>query len=389
MARNIVKALDIGTQNIKAVTAEIQPAGETLRILGAAMVPTEGVRRGAVLHPESLVPKVKEAVREVERSSGIPFKNPYLSFGSWALGFQRSRSRVSVSTGSGEITSYDVDRALKQARPQRHAMLNKEILESYPLNFTIDSELNLKDPVGAKGENLEAEVLFVTALEKPLAALLGAAEEAGLAIEDVRPAPLAAARSLLPAKLAEVGAVAVDIGAETMSLAVFEENLPYSLAVFPLGSAHITNDLALGFQISIAEAERLKLSGVLPDDSAAARRKFQNVVEARLEDMFELVEGHLKKAGRAGLLPGGAILGGGGARIAGIVEHAKNNLKLPADLGKCQGLEASHKLRDPVWAVAVGLCLLVADEEKTPASPFKKPSVLRQKISSWFKSLIP
>lgn len=387
--RHIVKALDIGTQSIKAVVAEIPSGSETLKILGVSMVLTEGLRRGAVMRPESLVPKIKEAMREAERSSGIPFKNAYLAFGSSALGFQKARARVSVSTGSGEIASYDVERVLKQARPARQTFLNREILESYPLNFSVDSELNLKDPIGIKGESLEAEVLFVTALEKPLAELLGAAEEAGLAIDDVRPSPLAAARALLPRKLAEVGALALDIGAETMSLAVFEENSPLSLAVFPFGSAHITNDIALGFQLALPEAERAKLSNTPPDDSAAARKKFQNVVEARLEDMFELVQGHLKKVGRAGLLPGGVILGGGGARISEVAEFAKNSLKLPADLGKCQGLEVSHKLRDPIWAVAVGLCLLASDEDRGTTPPFKKPSVLGQKISSWFKSLIP
>ena len=186
-----------------------------------------------------------------------------------------------------------------------------------------------------------------------------------------------------------MGAVTADIGAETLSVAVIEENTPYSLAVFPIGSEHITMDIALGFQVSLPEAEKIKCTNALTDDSQQAKKKFASIVEARLEDMFELVEGHLKKVGRAGLLPGGIVIGGGGSRIPGIAELAKSILRLPADTGKCLDLEDNHKLKDPIWAAAIGVARLAFDEERFERVNLKKPSVISQKVTSWLRSLIP
>ena len=389
MARNIIKVLDIGSQSAKALAAEVRAGDPSLRILGAAMVLTDGLRRGEVSRRESLVPRIKEAMREAERSAGIPFREVYLAFGSAALGCQKIKSRLPVSTGSREITSGDRERVLAEARSKSRAGVNREVLENHTLSFRVDNEPCVKDPLGIQGESLEVEILTVTSFQKPLAEFIRAAEEAGLAIADIIPSPLAAARTLLEPRLAEVGGAALDIGAETTGLAIYEENLPFSLRVFPYGGNHVTHDIAIGFQIPISEAEKIKISGEAPGRTSAAQKKLASIIEARLEDLFELVESHLKKAGRSGLLPGGVFLGGGGARLANLEEFARANLKLPVQTGKCRGLEAESKLGDPLWSVAVGTALLAAEREKEPLAVFKKPSALAQKISSWFKSLIP
>src|SRR3989344_677708 len=329
MPRNIIHAIDIGSENIKAVCIEKRPDDSALRILGASLIASAGMRRGSVIKSDQLVPKIKEAASDLERISGIPLRHVFLTFGSPALGFQKARGRIAISRADGEIASHDLDRALKQARPTSQVLANREVLETFGLNYMVDSEISTKDAIGIKGENLEVEALFVTALRKPLGALIECVESAGLAVDDVITAPLASNRSLLTLKQRGVGAV-------------IEENPPYSLAVFPIGSEHITMDIALGFQVSLPEAEKIKCSGALPDDSQQAKKKFASIVEARLEDMFELVEVHLKKVGRAGLLPGGIVVGGGGSRIPGIAELAKSILRLPADAGKCLDLEDNH-----------------------------------------------
>jgi len=240
-----------------------------------------------------------------------------------------------------------------------------------------------------KGENLEAEVLFVTSLLKPLHEMVSVVEEAGVSVNDVIPAPLASARAILTPRQREAGALALDIGAETVDLAVMEENLPYSVAVFSLGGAHITNDIALGFQVDLDSAEEIKTTTKLPEENTKARNKFQHIVEARLEDMFELIENHLKKIGRQGLLPGGVVLAGGSAKIVGIDEFSKNILRLPSSKGRYVDLDTGHRLQDPVWATAVGAALLVLDKETGSAKSIKSTSILRQKISAWLRSLIP
>lgn len=389
MRRNIVHVLDIGSHTIKALSVERESRGALLRILGHALIPSEGVRRGQVIQSGPLIAKIKEAVREVRHSSGIPVRTVWLAFGSSALGFQKSRARIQISIASGEISPYDVTRVLQEARPQSQLLQNREILETFGLTYRIDSELSLKDPLGMRGESLEAEALFITALKKPLKEFLGVVEEAGLEIEDVIPGPLALGRALLSSHQREVGAAAIDIGADTLGVAIFEESLPYSLAVFPFGSSHITNDIALGFQVSLAEAERIKTTGRVGAETEGEKRKFLRIVEARLEDMFELVEAHLKKQGRAGLLPGGVTLSGGGTKLPGIVDFAKNALELPAEAGECLELETGHKLRDPLWATALGLSLLALDEELEGRTKSKKFPRLLQKLSSWFRALIP
>ena len=389
MRRNIVHVLDIGSHTIKALSAERESLHTPLRILGWALIPSEGMRRGQVVRGSLLAEKIKQALREVKRSSGIPFHNVWLTFGSSALGFQKSHARIQISVASGEISSYDVARVLQEARPSNLILQNREILETFGLTYTIDSELPLKDPLGMKGETLEAEVLLMSALKKPLKEFVSVVEETGLEIEDVIPTPLALSRASLSSRQREVGALVVDIGAQTLGVGIFEENLPYSLAVFPLGSDHITNDIALGFQVSLEAAERIKTTARTPEETGENKRKFVRITEARLEDMFELVETHLKKQGRAGLLPGGVAISGGGAKLPGIVEFAKRALELPVELAECSELEAGHELHDPVWQGALGLCLVALDEEGKNRSRDKRSSRFIQKLSSWFRSLIP
>lgn len=387
MPRNIIQVIDIGSASIKALSAE-RKADSRLHILGASVVSAEGVRRGMVTNRELLARRIRAAVEEVERFSGIPFKHAYLTFGTSALGSSKVRARVAITQASGEIGPYDVERVIAQARPNSRDLQNKEILNTFGINYHVDQEISLRDPVGVKGENLEAEVLFITSLLKPLKEMISVVEEAGVAIDDVIPAPLASARALLSPRQREAGAVAIDIGAETVDLAVLEENLPYSLAIFPLGGAHITNDIALGFQVSLDRAEEIKTTGKLPDEKEQSKKKLQNIMEARLEDMFELVENHLKKIGRQGLLPGGVVLSGGTSKIANLDEFTKSILKLPASYGRFQDLDSGHKLQDPIWATAIGAALIGLDQETQPEVR-RSQSQITQKIGAWLRSLIP
>ncbi len=389
MARHIVNVLDIGSANVKALISERRPDLPGIRILGAGLSKSEGVRKGAIIKPELVIESIKEAVRSAERTSGIPFRHAFLCFGSTALGFQKARARVAVSRADGEVTSHDIERVIKQARSSLVALQNKEILDSIGLGFNVDGVEAAKDPSGMKGENLDGEILFLTAQRKSLADLIDAVDKSGVAIDDVLVGPAGVSRSVLSPREREVGALVLDIGFDTSALGVFENGLPFSIAVFPFGSNHITNDIALGFQVSLDTAEKIKLGIEMPDSSQITRRKLQNIVEARLEDMFELVETHLKKISRSGLLPGGAALAGGGSRLEGIADFAKNSLRLPARLGRNSVLETNHKIADPIWAAALGVSLLVLDEDKETGIAAKKPSQFKQKLATWFKSFIP
>jgi cell division protein FtsA len=172
---------------------------------------------------------------------------------------------------------------------------------------------------------------------------------------DIMAAPMAASLVTLTKSQKIAGCALANIGAETLTLAVFDENKPQSVAVFPVGSSNITNDLALGFKIALDEAEHLKMGGITT--FSVPRKKLDDVIDARLEDMFDLIGAHLKKVGHAGLLPAGIIITGGGASINGIEENAKSSLLLPA---KVVALHAGDPTKSPFknssWSVAYGLC---------------------------------
>lgn len=389
MPRNIVQILDIGSHSIKALSAERKSQESDLHILGASIIGSQGVRRGMVVSKDLLVKLVRAAVEEVERFSGIPFKHAFLTFGTPALSTSKVRARIAIAQASGEVSQYDIERVLAQARPSSRDLQNKEILNAFGINYQVDSEMSLRDPMGFRGESLEAEVLFVTSLLKPLREMISVVEESGVTIDDVIPAPLASARALLSPRQKEAGALVLDIGSETIDLAVLEENLPYSLAIFPFGGSHITNDIALGFQVSLDKAEEIKVGMKIPEETREAKKKLQHIVEARLEDMFELVDNHLKKIGRQGLLPGGVVLTGGSSKIPGISEFSKNALMLPVSLGRSGELESGHKLQDPVWSAAVGAALIGLDQEIVPQARKSSTSAWSRKLGAWLRSLIP
>jgi len=184
------------------------------------------------------------------------------------------------------------------------------------------------------------------------------------------------------------GCVIVNIGSQTTSIAVFEEGLPLSLQVFPIGSTDITNDIALGFKIPIEDAEKIKKGEGEP---VGARKKLDEIIEARLSDIFEFIELHLKKIKRNGLLPAGLTITGGGSSVANIDILAKDYFHLPAKIaGQAIAVNSRSQIRDAVWSVAFGLCLHVLTENDSMFLGGRSAaSITGKKIIGWLKELMP
>lgn len=215
-------------------------------------------------------------------------------------------------------------------------------------------------PEGMKGIKLEVKTLFITCLKQNLEDHITAFGLAGIEALDVIAAPIASASILLSAKQRVAGCALIDIGAETVSIAVFENNLLISLQVFSIGSMDITKDVALGFKIALEEAESIKLGSVIGGDYP--KKKIDEIIEARLSDIFELVGNHLKRLRRSELLPAGVIIVGGGSHVSHIEELARAQLKLPARVGPVDmSLSTKFKIRDHSWYTAFGLALSSSD----------------------------
>jgi cell division protein FtsA len=240
-----------------------------------------------------------------------------------------------------------------------------------------------------KGARIAVETFFITCLERHVHDIVSAVEEAGIEVEDVAASPLAASFVALHKMQKRVGCVLVNIGSETLSIIVFEDSIPISIRVFPVGGTDITNDLALGLRISPEEAEQLKSGAVL--GSTFPKRKIDDLIAKRVSDMFKLVEAHLKKIGKNELLPAGVIISGGGSAVHTMSDLAKTVLHLPSRYASlAEGPNSRIELKDGSWAVAYGLTIWGF----TQGSGFEgeRGGSMRDMLQGfwrWFKKFLP
>lgn len=392
MSQNIAVGIDVGTYQVKVVVAELARGSEkTLpRIIGVGIAESKGLRHGYVTNTEEVARSIRTAAAQASKSSGVEIKRVFLSVGGIGLSSTIGQGSIVVSRADSEVTDDDVQNVheiCESDLPQSQT-LNKKIIHSIPLAYKIDGKTVLGRPSGMKGMKFEARVLFITCLEQHLNDLIQAVADAGFEVEDVMASPLASSLVTLTKAQKIAGCVLTNIGAETVSIAVFENNIPISLEVFPIGSTDITHDIALGLKVPLEEAEKIKIGSY--SETSFSKKKFEEIVEARLGDIFELIEDHLKKIGRSELLPAGIILTGGGANVTGTEDVARTTLKLPS---KIAYLAAESTLKNPVrdsmWLVAYGLCILGFTQENEPSAIGQGIKSLIKKVVSWIKHLLP
>lgn len=400
MSRQIVVGIDIGTYETKVVIAEgvISDGHFSQRIIGTGTAESRGVERGFIVGVEEAAASVRTAVAKAEKIAGVKVRRAYVGFGGIGLGSLTTTGSVAISRADMEITDRDLAAALEvaeQAIPHQ-ASLNKRVINTVPVEYKIDGKVSWGEPLGLKAQKLEVKALFITCLEHHLSDLIKTVEDAGIEVIDVVAAPVAASFVTISKKQRRVGCLLADIGAETLSIIAFENNNPISLEVFPIGGADITNDIALGLKISLEDAENIKLGGLAR--VTYSKKKLDEIIDARLGDCFELIQGHLKKIGRDSLLPAGAVLTGGTAGISGIKTFAEEGLGLPAQIAEVHfGNSDKNKIRDNIWAIACGLSLwgFSSDDRGLAMGPRKGPisreggARAMRKLSRWISQLLP
>jgi cell division protein FtsA len=261
-----------------------------------------------------------------------------------------------VTRADQEITDIDAEQAVLVAEESIPSALmqNRKIIYSIPILWKVDGKQVLGRVVGLKGIKLETKTLFVSCIESHLDDLVEAVEAAGVNVIDVVASPIAASFVTLSKSQKIAGCVLANIGAETVSIVVFENNIPISLEVFPIGGSDITN--ALGLKISLEEAESIKMGGVTA--TSYSRKKLEDIISARLGDIFELIETHLKKNGKSGILPAGIIITGGSSSIGPIEDLARSYLRLPSRIASLNIGNGKFQVKDSSWSVAYGLCII-------------------------------
>lgn len=370
MARQIAAGIDIGTFQVKAVLAEeVLDNGRMIpRIIGVGVAETRGVERGYITDTEETARSIRSALNKAEKMAGEKVRRAYFSTGGVGLSSISASGSTIITRADLEIVEHDLNLALEAAESSlsMNALQNRRIINSIPIEYKVDGKPVWGRVEGLKAQKLEVKALFLTAMEHHLQDTIKAAELAGVEVVDIVAGPVAASFVTLSKKQKKAGCLLVDIGAETLSAIVFENDNPISLEVFPVGGADITNDIALGLKVALEDAETIKLGGLT--HATYPRKKLDEVVSARLSDCFELVEGHLKKLGRDGLLPAGVIITGGGAGLGNIKDFAQDYLKLPAQVAEIHFSPSDKgRVKEHIWAVACGLSIIGfnADSEQT------------------------
>ena len=381
--------IDIGTYHVKAVVAEHTDPKLPPRILGTGYAESRGLKHGYVISIPEASRSIQAAVAQAAKASRVSrMRKVYLAIGGIGLDEAHSRGEAVVTRGDSEVSDRDIAKAFaaSEAALPPAAALNRRILHTVPLRYTVDGNAVIgRSPLGLKGMRVAVETLFITCLEAHVRDLVEAVEEAGFEVEDVVAAPLAASFVALTKTQKRVGCVLANIGSETLSIIVFEESVPVSIKVFPMGGSDITNDIALGLKISPEEADQLKLGAVI--GSSFPRKKIEEIISHRLSTMFKLVEAHLKKIGKDALLPAGIILTGGGSGVATIADLAKAVLRLPSRVATlATGETGRMQLKDGSWAVAYGLTIWGSTHGQEEGLPRERGSI-GESFSRLWKSL--
>ncbi|MGM0873571.1 MAG: cell division protein FtsA [Bacillota bacterium] len=359
-------SLDIGTSSVKVIIGEM--TNDTLNIIGVGNVKSEGLRKGSIVDIDETVHSIKKAVEQAERMVGISLKRVVVGVTGNHVHLQDCHGVVAVSSENREIANEDVRRVIEAAQvisipPER------EIIDVIPRQFIVDGLDEINDPRGMLGVRLEMEGSIITGSKTILHNLLRCVERAGLEITDICLQPLAAGSVALSKDEKNLGVALVDIGGGSTTISVFEQNHLFATSVLPIGGEHITKDLSIGLRITTDEAERIKVKyGHAYYDHASEDEVFEasiigsdqkrdfnqleiaDIIEARLEEMYELILHELRRLG-VGDLPGGFVLTGGTVRMPGVLELGQAVLQNSVRIASPDYIG----VREPQYMTGVGL----------------------------------
>ncbi|MFA5086910.1 MAG: cell division protein FtsA [Candidatus Paceibacterota bacterium] len=447
----ITTGIDIGTDTIKilAVKKDVD-TGKILDIVFFDKIKSNGVQKGRIRSAAEVVKKLQGLVERAEQIQGQKKSGTadfYVSINGSKLQLLPSRGLIIVGRADQKVSQEDVDRIYQNARAMNLQSANKEILEVFPKEWILDGERDVKDPLNLHSARLELEAYLLSVFSSDLDNVIEAVSGAGVEIdiENVIASPVADARSVLTPQQKELGVALVNIGASTTGVSIYEEGKLLNLTVFPVGSANITNDIAIGFKTEIEVAEKIKkeygscsqsdsvgpkkieidlsafnageependdiednfFETINPNQKKAKaqpkikkdkanylvfdRKNLKKIIDARVSEIYDLVNNEIKKVGKQGLLPGGIVLTGGGAKLPGMVELAKKEFNLPCRIGYPK--EFSQQIMDPCFSTACGLVMDDYEEENGQSDFGREESGIGKifsKIGNFIKNLVP
>ncbi|MCL4386868.1 MAG: cell division protein FtsA [Patescibacteria group bacterium] len=398
--------IDIGSSKITTIVGV--PEGEnSLRVVGVGVSNTTGLKKGVVNEIEETVSGISESVEIAERMAGIAIGEAYINVNGPHIKSVNSRGVIAVGRADHEVTRDDVFRA-EDASLAIQMPSNREILQYFPRTFTLDGQEDIKDPIGMNGIRLEVETHIITASEPAMRTVSKCISQAGIKENGKVLSALASAKAVLTKRQRELGSALIDIGASTTGICVFEEGEVFYSSVLPVGSSHITNDIAIGLRTSLDVAEKIKikfgdanhkkvtkenidLSEIdMKEEGVVSKKHVAEIIEARLFELFRMVQDELRKANRDGLLPAGAVLTGGGARLTNICDYAKEVLKIPVTIGIPEEVRGvTEKIKDPMYAGPIGLMMCAFEDNIHHFSVSRQLEEISKRVKKVFKIFLP
>ncbi|PKL72572.1 cell division protein FtsA [Candidatus Kuenenbacteria bacterium HGW-Kuenenbacteria-1] len=409
MQQKIITGIDIGSSSIRIVIGQFD-INEQIQIICAIEGPNNGMNRGVITNIEDAVSSISSVLEKTERITGTPIEHAFVGISGSHIISQPSHGVVAIAKANGEVEENDIERVINAAQTVITPP-NYEILHIIPQTFTIDRQTGIKDPIGMSGIRLEVDAQIIEGLSSPIKNLTKCINRTGINVNDLVFSILATSEAVLNKRQKELGVAVINLGGATTSFIIFEEGDLITCGVLPIGSDHITSDIAIGLRISIDLAEKIKLTygTALPDQfkkeekinlnefddnekEAVSKKYIANIIEARVEEIFRMINAEFKKINRDGKLPAGVILTGGGAKLPGIVELAKKEFRLPASIDTSQEniFTSVDKINDPEFSTALGLVLWGSQaQQKHNKFSFSNLLNIKQMVSSikkWIKS---
>lgn len=409
MAKDIIiTGVDIGAHKIRTVVSILDEEKEQAHVIGLGIADSNGIRKGVVVDVNEVISNLQKSLAEAERMSGVPIYNAFTSVGGSHLEGMNSRGVVAIN--GAEISDYDVERVLEAAQAVSMPQ-NQRILRVLPKEYSVDNTTGIKNPLGMMGTRLEAEAHIITGQSQSISNLEKCVHQAGLAINDLVPSPLAVSEAVLTKRQKELGVVSIDIGSSSTTIAVFEEGVTLHTAVLPIGGESVTNDIAIGLRTSIDTAEKIKIEygTSLPgevkekdmidlslisriDSQKVSKKELAKIIQARYQEIFYMVKRELQSINRDGMLPAGGVLTGAAIKMPGVIDMARELLGLPVQIGFPKNVSGViDKIDDPSFATVIGLInwgMKYDNSSSMPAINFKFGKIF-EGIGSWLKNLLP
>ena len=406
----VLVGIDAGTTKVTTLIGEVARSGD-VNIIGYGIGPSAGMKKGMVANIDQTVNSIATSIEKAERLSGYKISSAFVGVGGSHITSQNSRGVVAVSGHKREVSREDVGRATDAAKAVQ-VPSNRELLHVIPRGFIVDGQDGIKDPLGMSAVRLEVETHMVAGAATSVQNLSKCITQANVQIDELVVNSIAAAEAVLTDTEKDLGVLVADIGGGTTDIAIFADGAIYHSAVLPVGGINVTNDVAIGLRTSLNLAEEIKIKhgtanhgDVQPeellnvavlgeeDGQTIQRKRLSEIIEARMGEIYQLIHEEVKCSGHGGMLPAGVVLTGGGARLSGAAELAREVLQMPVRVGAPQGVGGlMDQLANPAFATPIGLLVwganhLGAEPIGYTPSPSLGGGVGR--VMDWLRGLFP